>query len=77
MKTALLVIVVGISGNIIHDSTKLGDIMPPVMIREKSSKAKKIAYDILGIPGAIQNKKSARQKEIDRRLQYDRTAMVR
>lgn len=48
----------------------------PVMIRP-AGKAKKIAYKILGVPGAIQDKKTAKQKEIDRRLVYDNTARVR
>jgi len=49
----------------------------PVMIREKSSKALKIAQAILGVPTNMQDKRTAKQKEIDRRLMYDRTSMVR
>jgi hypothetical protein len=46
------------------------------MIRP-AGKAKKIAYSILGVPGAIQEKKTAKQKEIDRRLLFENTARVR
>jgi len=48
-----------------------------VMIREKNSKAKKIAYAILGVPATIQDKKTTRQKEIDRRLMFQNTSLVR
>ena len=48
----------------------------PIMIRPKS-KSTKIAFNILGVPGAIQDKKTAKQKEIDRRLLRDNTARVR
>lgn len=48
----------------------------PAMIRQKGL-GRKIAYAILGVPSNIKNKKTARQKEIDRRLLYDNTQRVR
>ena len=48
----------------------------PTMPRAKT-KGKKIAFSILGIPPAIVDKRTAVQKEIDRRLLYDNTARVR
>lgn len=47
------------------------------MIRPKNDKALKIAQAILGVPANMQDKRTAKQKEIDRRLMYDRTSTVR
>lgn len=41
------------------------------------NKASKIAFDILGVPPALKDKKSHRQKEIDRKLNFDYTSRVR
>lgn len=48
----------------------------PAMIRKKGL-GQKIAYSILGVPSNIKNKKTTKQKEVDRRLLYDNTQRVR
>ena len=48
----------------------------PVMPRS-NKKATKIAFDILGTPANYLEKKTARQKKIDRRLLFHDTARVR
>ncbi len=48
----------------------------PAMIRG-NKKAQKIAYDILGTPANIKDKKSAFQKEIDKRIVYQSTYRFR
>jgi len=40
-------------------------------------KATKIVFSILGTPDNLKDKKSARQREIDRRLVFDYTSRVR
>lgn len=42
-----------------------------------NGKAKKIAFSILGVPPNIRDKKTAAQKDIDRKIMYDNTQRVR
>ena len=42
-----------------------------------NKKATKIAFDLLGTPPNLREKKTALQKKIDRRLLYDDTQRVR
>lgn len=46
------------------------------MIRP-NKKCKKIAFSILGVPDAIQDKRTTFQKKIDHRLLFEKTARVR
>lgn len=47
----------------------------PAMPRTK--KGRKIAFDILGTPPNLAEKRTKRQKEIDRRLVFEDTSRVR
>lgn len=55
---------------------KLNTKIMAIMIRP-DDKATKIAYKILGVPVAISQGKSKKQKEIDRKMQYEYTARIR
>lgn len=48
----------------------------PVMPRLKG-KATKVCFSILGTPPAMEDKRTALQKKIDRRLLFDNTQRVR
>lgn len=48
----------------------------PAMPRQKG-KAKKIAYNILGIPSNIASKRNKSQRKINERLIFDETSRVR
>lgn len=49
----------------------------PAMPRVLKDKSTKVAFAILGTPSNLASKKTALQKEIDRRLLYDNTQRVR
>lgn len=48
----------------------------PAMLRPKG-KAILVAFKVLGMPANLRDKKSAKQKRINRRLLFEETARVR
>jgi hypothetical protein len=49
----------------------------PAMVRDPKNKGTKVAYKILGKPQNLQPQESEKEFEIDKRLAYEDTRLVR
>jgi hypothetical protein len=51
--------------------------MAPAMVRDLDNKATKIAFKILGKPQNMQSQETKKEYEIEKRLAYEDTRLVR